>query len=346
MLRRLRSFFLLGTGFSATGLAGFLWISSSTLLTPNHRNLEPRHREVLERPAEFGLQLEPFRVKGSDGIELAALLATPASSPGKAEKSRRMTKLLGTSLEPSAAPRGTAFLLHGRSGLKEDMLAVAERFVAAGYRCVVYDARCHGESGGENCTFGHAETRDFRSVLDRTLQLLRQRGEDPGQLCAVGVSLGASVILQSLPDETRLSAVVAVAPFATLPDVVNHSARRNIHSRIPLWLIAGTMRTSGYRAGFDPFRISPLLATGHATCPIFFVHGALDEVIPVEPSHRLHAAAAGPKKLRVIPDGNHGNVLARGGDTLYREMIEFCLAAPTSLRAPHSGVPDDGPASP
>lgn len=346
MLRRFRSLFLLGTGIPATGLAGFLWISSSTLLTPNHRDLEPRHREVLERPAEFGLQLEPFRVTGNDGIKLAALLVTAAPSPGKAEKSRRMAKLLGTSLEPPGAPRGTAFLLHGRSGLKEDMLAVAERFVAAGYRCVVYDARCHGESGGENCTFGHAETRDFRSVLDHTIALLAERDEDPGQLCAVGISLGASVLLQSLPDEPRLSAVVAVAPFATLPEIVNHSAKRNIHSHIPFWLIAGTMRTGGYRAGFDPFRISPFLATGRTTCPIFFVHGALDEVIPVDHSRRLHAAAKGPKKLRIISDGNHGNVLARGGDTLYREMIEFCLAAPTSLRAPLSDEPDDGPASP
>lgn len=343
MYRRLRSFLLLATGIPATGLAGFLWISSSFLITPKHRDLEPRHREVIERPAEFGLQLEPFRVDANDGIELAALLATPASIPGKAEKTRRMAKLLGIEPESPPALAGTVFLLHGRSGLKEDMLAVAERFVAAGYRCVVYDARCHGESGGECCTFGQAETGDFRSVLDRTLHLLQQRGEKPGQLCAVGISLGASVLLQSLPDEPRLSAIVAVAPFATLPEVVNHSARRNIHSHIPLWLIAGTMHTSGYRAGFDPFRISPLLATGRTTCPIFFVHGALDEVIPVDHTRRLHAAATGPKKLRIIPNGNHGNVLARGGDALYREMIEFCLAAPP---ASDSGVPDDGPPSP
>jgi len=85
--------------------------------------------------------------------------------------------------------------------------------------------------------------------------------------------------------------------------------------------------TGGIRAGFDPFRISPLHGVEQSTHPIFFIHGELDEVIPVEHTRRLHAAAAGPKKLRLIPDGAHGNVLAKGGDDLYREMIEFCLAA-------------------
>lgn len=329
MRARFRRFVIIAAVLAIVGLLGFLWISSSFLLTPNRHELEPRHLAMLAQPAEYGLDLEPFRVETTDGTGLAAVLVTRADHPGKAEKSRRMAALLGVPFSgPAPTPRGTVFLLHGRSGKKEDMLAVAERFVAADYRCLVYDARCHGESDGENCTFGYAERGDFQAVLDQTLALLASRGEPPGQLCAVGISLGASVLLQSLPDEPRLSSVVAVAPFATLPDVINHSARRNIYRHIPLWLIAGTMRTGGLRAGFDPFQVSPLHGVERSTRPIFFVHGELDEVIPVEHTRRLHAAAAGPKKLRLIPDGNHGNVLAKGGDDLYHEMIEFCLAAP------------------
>lgn len=328
MRSRLRHLLSIAAVLVIAGLLGFLWISSSFLLTPNRHALEPRHHAMLGDPADYGLALEPFRVTAADGIGLAAMLVTRADRPGKSEKSRRMAALLGLPFDgPAPAPRGTVFLLHGRSGKKEDMLAIAERFVAAGYRCLVYDARCHGGSDGENCTFGHAEKGDFRSILDHTLARLAARGEDPGQLCAVGISLGASVILQSLPDEPRLGAVVAVAPFATLPDVVNHSARRNIHRHIPLWLIAGTMRTGGLRAGFDPFQVSPLRGVAQSTRPIFFVHGELDAVIPVEHTRRLHAAAKGPKQLRLVPDGTHGNVLAKGGDALYHEMITFCLAA-------------------
>jgi alpha-beta hydrolase superfamily lysophospholipase len=309
-------------------LAGFLWISSSFLLTPNRRGLEPRHREFLAQPSEHGLDLERFEVTTGDGIRLAALLATRSASPGKAEKLRRMADRLGLPVEgPPPAPRGTVFLLHGRSGVKEDLLAVAERFAAARYRCVVYDARCHGESGGENCTFGHFETADFREVMDQSLARIGARGEDPGQVCAFGVSLGASVLLQSLPAEPRLDAVVAVAPFASLPEVINHAAKRSIHRQIPLWLIAGTMMTGGARAGFDPYRIAPIRDVASTRTPLFFTHGALDEVIPVDHTRRLHAAAAGPKELRIVPEGTHGNVLAKGGDDLYEEMIRFFLAS-------------------
>ncbi len=329
MSRRLRPFLLLAAVLSIGLVAGFLWISSSYFLVPNRRALEPRHHEVLARPADYGLALEPFTVAASDGVPLAAILATLAPAPGKAEKTQRMAARLGMPLaDVPSPPRGTVFLLHGRSGVKEDMLAIAERFVAGGYRCVVYDARCHGESGGEVCTFGHRETRDFSAVLDRTTALLSERGQDPGQICAVGISLGASVLLQSLPSEPRLSAVVAVAPFATLAEVVDRAAKRTIHPRIPSWLIAGTMRTGGLRAGFDPFSISPLRGVGHAAGkPVFFAHGARDGIIPVEHSERLHAATDGRKALRIVPDGYHGDVLAKGGDALYEEMIEFCLAA-------------------
>jgi pimeloyl-ACP methyl ester carboxylesterase len=325
--RRTRAALVLGIAVLVS-LGGFLWISSSFLLTPNRRGLEPRHREFLALPAEHGLDLERFEVATGDGVRLAALLATRSAAPGKAEKLRRMAGRLDLPVDgPPPAPRGTVFLLHGRSGVKEDLLAVAERFAAAHYRCIVYDARCHGESGGEHCTFGHQETADFRAVMDQSLARIGAGGDDPGQICAFGVSLGASVLLQTLPVEPRLEAVVAVAPFASLPEVINHSAKRTIHRRIPLWLIAGTMMTGGARAGFDPYRIAPIRGVASTRTPLFFAHGALDEVIPVDHTRRLHEAAAGPKQLRIVPDGTHGNVLAKGGDGLYEEMIRFFLAS-------------------
>lgn len=323
--RRTRVALFLGTAFSAC-LAGFLWISSSFLITPRRRGLEPRHRELLARPAEHGLDLERFEVITRDGIRLAALLATRSAAPGKAEKLRSMAARLELPVDvPAPVPGRTVFLLHGRSGVKEDLLPVAERFAAAHYRCIVYDARSHGESGGGVCTFGHLETGDFRDVMDQSLARLGARGEDPGTICAFGISLGASVLLQSLPAEPRLGAVVAVAPFASLPEVINHAARRSIHRRVPRWLIAGTMITGGFRAGFDPYRIEPLRDVASARIPLFFAHGALDEVIPVDHARRLHAAAVGTKEIHVVADGNHGNILAKGGDDLYEEMIRFFL---------------------
>lgn len=312
-------------GFVAVAI--LVWVASGHFITPNRRPLEPRHLEVISQPSEFGLDLEAFSVVAEDGTSLAALLASPAENPGAADKSRRMADRLGLPLPGgSDRRRGTVLILHGRSGVKEDMLAVAERFVAGGFRCIVYDARAHGESGGEVCTFGHLERGDFVRVLDESLSRLGSRGEDSGPVCAVGISLGASVILQSLPNEPRLAAVVAVAPFAELPEIVTLAAKRTIHPALPGWLLAGTMKAGGFRAGFDPYAISPIRSLSASQTPVFFAHGSRDEVIPADHSARLHAVAVGPKILRLVPEGNHGNVLAWGGDELYEEMIRFFLA--------------------
>src|SRR5690606_33194887 len=150
----------------------------------------------------------------------------------------------------------------------------------------------------------------------------RIRGEFPGQICALGNSLGAAVLLQALPAEPRIDVAIAVSPFTDLPEIVTRSTRRTIHPLTPDWLIRLSMLAGGRRAGFDPFAISPLRELSVATTPVFFTHGALDGVIPLSHCEQLHAAAPEPKRLRIVPSGYHSNVLAEGGDDLYQEMIE------------------------
>ena len=323
--RRMIGLFLCALLFAAIALLFAIGIGSGKLIEPKRLALEPRHHEMLASPAEHGLELEPFAVTTHDGYELEAILANLARVPGRAEKTRRMIERLGQRLGQAAStPPGTVVFLHGRGGRKEDMLSLAQRFVAGGYRCVVYDARAHGTSGGFACPYGHHETRDLSAVLDRVTEMLKTRGEIPGQICAVGNSLGAAVLLQALPAEPRIDVAIAVSPFATLPEIVTRSTQRTIHPRIPHWLIDASMHAGGRRAGFDPFAISPLRETGVATTPVFFAHGALDEVIPLSHSERLHAAAPEPKRLRIVPAAYHHNILSEGGDALYQEMIEFC----------------------
>jgi alpha-beta hydrolase superfamily lysophospholipase len=302
------------------------WIGSDQFITPTRRPLEPRHLEVLARPADFGFDLEAFPVTTHDGFELAALLATPAKAPGIATKTRRMAHRLHQAVpyRPADSP-GTVIFLHGRGGRKEDMLSLAERWVAAGYCCLVYDARAHGKSGGRFCTFGEKEVRDLTSVLNSGNELLQKRGFPTGEICAVGISLGASVILQSLPEETRIVVAVAVAPFSELSPIVFRAARRTLSPHLPDSLIHASLQLGGMRADFDPSRISPLRQIAVTMTPVFFAHGALDEVIPFSHSEALFSAAPEPKSLRIIPTAYHYNILAEGGDDLYQEMIEFCL---------------------
>lgn len=325
MLRILVRTLVFALALTATGLFAFVWIASSKLLVPNHRELEPRHRDLLGDPSRFGLELEAFETITRDHCRLAGWIATRAKRPGEARKTREMARRLGATLKEQSVPERTVVILHGRGGRKEDMLAIAERFVAANFRCILYDSRCHGASGGTVCTFGENEVADLGTVLDRVDSLLSSRGETMGSLSAFGISMGAAVTLQALPQQPRIRAAVAVAPFADFSEIVERSARRSIHPRTPPWLIASALQTAGFRGRFEPARIRPIDAVPKVDIPLLFVHGEQDGVIPAEHSRRLAAAAAGPATLRIVAGGTHGNVLATGGADLYEEMLRFLL---------------------
>lgn len=304
-----------------------VWIGAETMVRPKRRPLEPRHLDVVQNPREYGLSLERFETVARDGVRLQCLLASRHPDPGLAERTRRMIDRLESSgLKSSPRPRGTVVFLHGRGGLKENMLTIAQRFVAADFRCVVYDARAHGESEGTFSTFGHHEKNDLSQVLDQVEKLLRSRNETTGPVYAFGLSLGASVLLQSIGEEPRILAGIAVAPFADLREQILFTGRRQVSSRLPSWVPLAITSLGSRRAGFRSGDISPVLSAATINCPVFVIHGTKDGVIPIDHSKRIFRALSHPgKQWREIPEGYHRNVLAEGGDDLYQEMIEFCL---------------------
>lgn len=320
---------LLIVGLLGTVLA-VLWAGSGALVHPQRRALEPRHHEVNAHPAEFGLDLERIEIPVGDGVVLKGCLAGPCQHPGAAERTRRMrARLDKAGVTRPGQPRGTVVLLHGRGGIKEDMLTVAQRFVAADFRCVVYDARAHGESGGAFCTFGQRETGDLSSVLDHVEGLLRSRGETTGPFAGFGISLGAAVLLQAMPREPRIAAAVAAAPFAGLEEEVLHAIGNATSHRVPKTWRRLVLDTAAWRGGFVPSEIMPERSAAAITQPVLITHGALDKVIPVEQGRRIFAALPAATRCSwiEIPDGYHGNVLAKGGDDLYEKMILFYLRA-------------------
>jgi len=57
--------------------------------------------------------------------------------------------------------------------------------------------------------------------------------------------------------------------------------------------------------------------------PVLMIHGADDEIIPVEMSRRLFAAARDPKELYIIPGAHHNDTYLVGGRAYFRRLREF-----------------------
>ena len=72
--------------------------------------------------------------------------------------------------------------------------------------------------------------------------------------------------------------------------------------------------------------------------PVLVVHGQDDRYMPVRFSEALYAAAAGPKRLLLVPNGSHNNSLSVGGSEYRRAVFElFGLGGAAALAGSAAG---------
>lgn len=104
-------------------------------------------------------------------------------------------------------------LAHGLAGVKEMRLdAFAERFVAAGYRCLVFDYRHFGASSGEPRQLLDIarQQEDWRSALTYARAV---EGVDPERVVIWGTSFGGGHVIHTAARDPRVAAVISQCPF-------------------------------------------------------------------------------------------------------------------------------------
>lgn len=307
----------------ALGLLGWIgaW-GSSHLVSPHRRGIEDFHRKILDDPAAFGLDVTRY----TGPCSTPCLFVVPAPEPGEAKKGREVRALLdknGHSPPAWGETRGTIVMLHGHIGRKEDFLPICERFCAAGFRCVVPDLPGHGDNPAPCATFGKTECELAESLLDDATG----RFKLPHQAAFLfGVSQGGAIALQTAarPGE-RWAGVVSVAAFASLDRPLAKSSADVAGSLAPLTTFACGVGVR-LRAGFSPAEIRPLDAARGITVPALIAHGEIDSFIRPADAREIFDAIPHPRKtFRLVPNGNHSDVLSVGSHALYAEFCGFFM---------------------
>src|SRR3954452_3372633 len=188
-------------------------------------------------------------------------------------------------VEHGSATAGVV-ILHGADSRKESHFDFARACAAGGLAALAFDARGHGESAGP---------LDGRALADvaRMADLLRERAG----VQAVGLrgsSMGGYLALVAAA-EARAAAVVAICRASA---------------------VGLSVGVRGRRFGFDVDRdaVVDLLGAHDETeaarrlaAPLLLLHAEGDEVVPVELSCALHAAAPS-SKLVFVPGGHHRSI--------------------------------------
>lgn len=217
----------------------------------------------------------------------------------------------------------TIIFTHGWSDSRYGGLSRVPELAAFASRIVVYDMRGHGDSTAKQCGLSIRETGDLLALMDQV--------DDGGPMILWGSSMGAGITIAAAAAECtaqqqvdqemqrkRLLAVVAEGPFRFPTQAAGRHLRiRRVPPQPIAWLAEkhfafwqGETRQSFDRAAH----------AANVTCPLLIMHGAEDDICPIESSRAI--AAAAPNSEFVAFDGAMHEHLARYDETRYRETLE------------------------
>jgi pimeloyl-ACP methyl ester carboxylesterase len=214
-------------------------------------------------------------------------------------------------------PRATLILFHGNRANRMQMLSRLAFLVPAGYRCILFDHRAHGESDGRQSSFGHHERLDVQAILRLTSE---RWPEQP--LAALGLSMGAAAMCYSAGDVAYQ--VRAVILESLYHDILTAFANRMQSGHYPPYfqrLTRGVIRQCERRVGVLAPVLTPADWIGTlAPAPLLLLTGAEDDHSTPAEAQRLFARRKGPGELLLVPGAGHEDVCEAGG-AFYRERI-------------------------
>lgn len=219
-----------------------------------------------------------------------------------------------------ASPQApTIILVHGFKGSRADMLPWA-RFLykSAGYNVLLYDSRGCGESENWGIALGAREPDDVLGAV----RYLKQRPELLNKhFGALGISLGAGIVLLAAAREPALRATVADSAWI---DESAQTDRTNHLSFLPLLPYESALIDSMIGAHLADTR--PLDAISQiAPRAVMLIHSADDQntTTPLAGERQLYQAARSPKEEWIAPSGGHTGALTAHQDEYERRVMSF-----------------------
>jgi len=175
----------------------------------------------------------------------------------------------------------TVVLTHGLLESKSSMLHLIPWLHEAGYNVLAFDFRGHGGSSKVPTTVGPQEALDVKAILD----WLDAKGVGE-RVGGIGMSLGASALVNAASTDTQLDALVLDSLFADWGDTDFAEGYR----LSPDWLVPGVP--------------SPEDMLPEMELPILLIHGTADVLENQDHAYRLYKAANEPKDLWLNDSGH------------------------------------------
>lgn len=189
--------------------------------------------------------------------------------------------------------RYTLLFSHGNGEDLSRVFPFLQEYYADHFSILAYDYRGYGTSDG---------TPSYRKVKDdaaAVYQWLTTQGEtEPGQIIAIGRSLGGALAIQTAARHP-IAGLICECSFAS-------ALRVKTGIQIMPW---------------DKFNSEKLIR--NVNCPSLIIHGKNDRVVPFSHGQKLFAAAPEPKQHFWVEDGEHMNYAYVAEEKYMQTILSF-----------------------
>ncbi len=225
---------------------------------------------------------------------------------------------------PCAGARQAVVLLHGFGSTRTQMLARARLLYEHGYATLLYDARAHGTSAGDQVSFGWFETRDLLGALD----WLRTRGFS--EFGCIGASQGGATIALAAPELRDVKWVVLESTYPTLLNAVDRRFRRSVY--LPGWLAGSALiPIAEWRLGLKAETVSPRDAIVALACPVLVMTGEQDTHTLPSDTREIFDRAREPKSWWLVSGAAHVDLYGFAKGEYERSVLEFIARSEKTL---------------
>jgi uncharacterized protein len=182
-------------------------------------------------------------------------------------------------------------ILHGAGSRKENHGDFGRACAASGWAALAYDQRGHGESPD-------AMSPEALADVGRMARFLAGiDGVDGSRLCVRGSSMGGFMAIQAAATSDAIAGAIGICP-AGAHHLTRGLERDDLEMRIDE---AGASALAAWLAEHDLRQAVELMGSK----PLLLIHARGDDQIPADWSEELHARAAEPRKLILLPGGHH-----------------------------------------
>jgi pimeloyl-ACP methyl ester carboxylesterase len=179
--------------------------------------------------------------------------------------------------------------LHGLGDNRLGMAGYAQILLAHGFMVLLPDARAHGSSGGQLATYGLLERGDIHQWVG-----FLSAQNHPHCIYALGESMGAAELLQSLSTEPRFCAIVAESSFANFREIAFDRMGQPFH--LGTWfgrtllrpIVESAFIYVRFKYGLNMQQVSPADAVAKTVVPVLLIHGSIDTNIPFRHALLIH----------------------------------------------------------